>query len=822
VKYPGVSLPGIRSGRLSIQVWQAGVFLAALIYLEAVRLINGEPFSAIGLLSRGAFIAVVLVGAWLTRFQLLETGKHRLPREALLLVGVGIAGAAMSTSLGAAWGAWLALLVLFALLVSIDDVLAEGRPWLRRWLVHLALAVAAGSTAAASAQIETRFSEEEFYVVMQALILSLLWLLLRLALHPARHQTGYVVLRRGDLPIRPARLILPLIVLALTGLAGTAAAYQNSFFSEAAPVFPGLSTNEPFICGEVQSAPGQYQAGDVQLRLLERVEANPNKGAPEYGLLALGRSDGVMAESFKHSLLEEAAQGLFTGPAHSVKYGQYEASMRVYYYTLVKEAFPQLFSQSEQQQVMEWLAAVNRRAQTVEWVDWMYALAFRYWPEGPYENQETGAGLLALLEWQGLGDPALAGSNQAYLDREARGWTAGFRNSDDAIIYQPEWINNAYFQSLYGGSAPVENLERSFEWLLLQAPPGGQSLKYNHLGYAHFAIPAYLGYQLTGDENLLWLAGRSLDYLEAEGDFLTAKPGMETTAEGVGVSPSSGSCLMYGETGVPTQTGPFGPDKIVFRDGWTEDSAYLLLNLRFTGWHRYKASNAIITAFQGRPLLDEQYSGQTLPWLPEGRSLFRDKRIPRENLNAVAVERSGLSAVLHTLTSVGGPWAQDPPFFAQIDRFGTTPEMDISVTSLADWHGWNQQRTIYFYHQGPIVIIDQAAGPIGKRAAAFWHSPSEIVQTGSRITLGSGESPAELVFLPLEDGQITSFPAGDGLTFQFTPTKTGELALVTVLLTREWFSAEVGLMDLEGETVLIISLPDRVIQVPLERYDERQ
>jgi hypothetical protein len=29
------------------------------------------------------------------------------------------------------------------------------------------------------------------------------------------------------------------------------------------------------------------------------------------------------------------------------------------------------------------------------------------WPEGPYENQENGAGLLALLEAEGLADPAL-------------------------------------------------------------------------------------------------------------------------------------------------------------------------------------------------------------------------------------------------------------------------------------------------------------------------------------------------------------------------------------------------------------------------------
>jgi len=29
------------------------------------------------------------------------------------------------------------------------------------------------------------------------------------------------------------------------------------------------------------------------------------------------------------------------------------------------------------------------------------------WPKGPYENQENGAGLLAMLEAEGLANPAL-------------------------------------------------------------------------------------------------------------------------------------------------------------------------------------------------------------------------------------------------------------------------------------------------------------------------------------------------------------------------------------------------------------------------------
>ena len=100
----------------------------------------------------------------------------------------------------------------------------------------------------------------------------------------------------------------------------------------------------------------------------------------------------------------------------------------------------------------QWFAAINRRAFTVEPVDWMYALAFGEWPQGPYENQETGAGLLAALESGGLADPALSAKNQAYLADNVRGWEERFRNTDDAVVYQPVWLVNALLQAGYADS----------------------------------------------------------------------------------------------------------------------------------------------------------------------------------------------------------------------------------------------------------------------------------------------------------------------------------------------------------------------------------
>ena len=112
------------------------------------------------------------------------------------------------------------------------------------------------------------------------------------------------------------------------------------------------------------------------------------------------------------------------------------------------------------------------------------------------------------------------------------------------------------------------------------------------------------------------------------------------------------------------------------------------MNLRFTGWHRYKASNTISLVYQGGPLVVEQTVGQPFAWLPEGRSLFRDKRIPRENLNGLLIKRSGMSAVLYQMTGIGGPWAQDPPHYAEVLAFRTGDELDWSHVQLADWRRW--------------------------------------------------------------------------------------------------------------------------------------
>jgi len=132
----------------------------------------------------------------------------------------------------------------------------------------------------------------------------------------------------------------------------------------------------------------------------------------------------------------------------------------------------------------------------------------------------------------------------------------------------------------------------------------------------------------------------------------------------------------------PTRLGPFAPDKIVLCDVWSENSANMLINLRLTGWHHYKATNSFTSLYQGGPLVNEITKAQPFRWLLIGRSLFRDKRIPRGNLNGLLIEYTCLSAVLNNLTGIGSSLAQDPPFNAKVEKFETSPELDISHTIL--------------------------------------------------------------------------------------------------------------------------------------------
>ncbi len=784
--------------------------ILAILCLEGIRGILGGDLFDKGMAARWLFVSITLVLA------LFLQSKKSVLILAILAIITSVIYIVTSSTIAA----WILMCLIFVILLWIAQRISVGRSIMARFIIYVSIALFAGVITLALEQVQTRFSEEEFFVALQTLFMAFTWGILALAKNLwkrlANIQNGSVT------KTRLTSYLIGFLILIIIGSFVVIKAYQDSFYPKAAPGFKDISLSSPFICGEIDQVPTtEYLGESVYEQILELVEANPNKKSPEFGMIALGHKTSEWKNQFRESLLEEARQGLYTQPNNSVKFSQYEAALRAYYYSRINDEYPDLFSPTEVDEIQAWFSDINQRAQTVEWVDWMYAIAYNKKPEGPYENQEIGAGLLALLESKGLADPGLSELNRSYLNSSSRGWEARFRNTDDAAVYQPEWINNALFQTYYTGETNYDNLLKSIQWLLLQSLPDGSPLKYNHVGGTKIADISYLGAGLLENRTVLWFAGKSADYLKSKGGYLSAIPGVEAPVIYSGIPPDWGSCLLFGDSGVPNQVGPLAPDKLTFRDGWTDAARYMLINLRFSGWHRYKATNTITMLYQGGLLVGEKTDSQPLGWLPVGRSLFRDKRIPRENLNGLVIKKMGLSAAIQNLTGIGSSWAQDPPYYAEIKSFKTSHDVDSSHTVIEDWHGWSHNRKVFFFHDGPIVVVDEANGNKGQPAAITWHAYGQFQSGSDRIALSGGSEPSEMLLIP-NDGNnatinvVTSGDESNFLEIQYQTQDNGELSLITIFLDDKWSGANTQLIDDSGLPVLVISKEEKQITLPLD------
>ncbi len=802
--------------------------LPALAVLEGSRLAWNAELSWLGVLGCWGFIVAVLLVARVGRPGRDAGQRWVWPWSTAATVVLGVGAAVISLTFRSTLAAWVWLGAWLALLLQLDTAFSKIASRPIRWAAYLLLALYAGALPGVSGQLQGRFSDEEFFVAVQAGIVSLFWLLLRLPFRAsARRQANSSSSPKG-LTVNLRSIVVCLVLaggaLGIMALRG----YQRSFYAQSASLYDQITPDTPFLCGESAPAITAESGAVVFSRLLEAVAANPRKGAPEYGMLALGTGEEHWAQAFRESLLQEAAAQKFSQAAQSVKYIQREAALRAYYVPRVRQAFPQLFTDTDLRTLADWFGAINQRALTVEWVDWMYAAALSSWPLGPYENQENGAGLLSVLISGGLEDPELADANRAYLQQNPRGWLTRFRNTDDAFIYQPEWLTNALFQAGYTGQLADRNRELAFEWLLLQALPDGRAPQYNHTGQTSLAGIAYLAAVELADPRYLWLADQALKAAAAQGRAVFAQPGAERPTDLMGESPDVGSCLLYGDSGLPTQVGPLAPDKIVFRDGWAPDAPYLLLNLRFSGWHRYKATNTVTLFSVQGPIIGDLLERKTFRWLPTGRSLLRDKRIPRELLSGLLISERGIRAVLYGLTGIGSQWAQDPPWHADVLAFESGGTLDWSHSRIADWQGWQHDRYVYFYHdRGPIIVADRASGPPNSQSALVWHLlPEDDTVRGEtwRMRVRTGEETVEFVFVPIvADGQASgslSFaPEGDHrLSAVFTPAAAGNLQTATLFLMDEWVGADVRVTDPTTQPVLWLTQKNGAeLKLPLYR-----
>jgi hypothetical protein len=768
--------------------------LIPFLFLEAMHLLT-KGFLWQSSVLRGLFILCIFLYSYYIAERIL-----RLNTVSIILIAGLVAGGVFIYYLSSrsTLAAWLILWFTYTCLITLHRATRHYPASLYRWSAYAMLTVLAAGVVFLE-QFETNFAEEEFFTFIQVIVLCIFWLLLS-----AVDQKISTTNTTSVNPYHMYRLWGLLAVVLTIFLAGVAYRYQRSFYSDSVPSFNGISVETPFICGESRSSPVVYDGATVLMNLLKLMEESSHKGVPEYGMLALGYTDAAWAQRFRLAIVDEARASLFVGPAHSLKSIQYEAMLRLYYYAKVRDAFPDLFDGAEQKLIENWFASVNRRAMTVEWIDWLYSLAFAEHPRGPYLNQEAGTGLIALLEATELAAPDLREENQDYLKRNLRGWEMRFRNPDDAIVYQPIWINSAFFQLEYTGSLPPDQARLAFDWMLLQAPPDGYTLQYNYPLSVAWAASMYLGAKLLHEPEYVWLAGRMTDKLIPDSTYILAQPGVDEALTIESRSPTRGSCLLYGDSGLPNQQGPLAPDKIVFRAGWDAADAYLLLNLRFTGWHRYKASNTVTLIYQEEPVVTEQVRSSLLGWLPAGRQLLRDKRIPREHLNGLLIERDGMHRLMQDFTGLGSIWAQDPPQYAEVVAFETGEDYDMSHTRLSNWRGWQHDRHVYFFHNGgPIVVVDDASGPAKQAAALVWHLASEGQLEADRYRF-SGKD-LEVMFASATGGRLEMIEnKGQDAqpTVMYYPVEKGKLILVTAYLFNEWIGASVDL-DLENHIIII-------------------
>jgi len=727
------------------------------------------------------FSRLAVIGSVVLLTHIIETNRRQ--PILFIILWVALAVSTVVYTLFDLWQtAWLLVITWFTALLLLSRQLHLAR-FTKRYsqaLWHLAIwcgtALTAGVGLSTFNAILSHFAEEEFFIAVSGAFLSLFWLLLALGCHlicarPTPLFTN-ITQPKWTVPITIASLML----IALVTIPWTLKRYQRSFFPLAAPTYTGISDQNPFLCEQITEPPQPIFGDKINQTLISLLKAAPHKDTLTWGSLALYSGNATYANEFRRHLLQEAAQNLYTSPAHSIKWGQYEAALRLNQLELINVAFPTLFSDTEWQSLRSWFAQINQRAMTVEWVDGLYAAAYGKQPEGPYENQEIGAGLLAVLMNNGFAAAELIPQNEAYLDQIPLGWDMIFRNTDDSYSYQDVWLANAWWIDRYrqhtseSSDTTQRNKVLSLRWALILSMPDGATLSYNVEWEAQMLTTYLFGAALLNNPELSWVAGKTLQRLEDEGEFVRGGLVMAPLVLPDGQKPDIGSCLVYGNSGVPTAKGPLAPDKVVLREGWSDDALYALVNLRFTGWHRYKATNTLPLLYQNGPLVSERWTSQRYWWLPSGRNAFRDKRVPREYLNGLLLPKLGLPELLWRITAMGGPWLQDPPSYATVDTFFTSNLVDMSTTTLENWRGWKHKRTIYLVDDGLVMIADEAATDhVSKPASTIWHVNGRGERQEHGLNLDDEQRPAVVAWPAADDAYITVQPIPPGDTYLRSP-----------------------------------------------------
>ncbi|MCK4828246.1 hypothetical protein KA005_71615, partial [bacterium] len=480
----------------------------------------------------------------------------------------------------------------------------------------------------------------------------------------------------------------------------------------------------------------------------------PAYGVVEFNFLAneyfMNPHNTSNNRKLKETILEEARTGAFTGPAHSLKIKQLYSAQRGVVFLDMLEKHPGFFTESEKDAVRRWFEALTKRAFTIEWSDFYYMLAFRKPITGPYRNQEVGASALSVYaEIIGQCNPDLAKKARDYVRENGIGWRGNFRNTDDLITYQASWIYNAWNMGRFMFPETLRNSHsrKSFNWLLKQWPPNGGPLGYNPSKITMIPDIFLLGAKIHKNEEYQWLAEKSLNYACDHGIVLSGfRPGLQfKDSGGKARKPVADSTFIIGPGNLVQFPSKNRPDKIVFRSGWDDDSLYALLNLRYDGYHGYKATNCLVTLHYGVPFIVEDVVKIQRKWLPDGRALVRDDNIERYRLNGFYIKAPLLSRLWNNIDVLRTRWFQTLPRHTEQNRFFNSDLFDYSRTDIADWLGWNNSRVCLLVDDAYFAVFDFNKGKSRREHSIVWHLRGSY--DTSKTILTQDEYKLQTVFL---------------------------------------------------------------------------
>jgi hypothetical protein len=457
----------------------------------------------------------------------------------------------------------------------------------------------------------------------------------------------------------------------------------------------------------------------------------------------------------------------------------YVLALLVHSWILVKEhpAFADICDSGERERVENWFYA---RA-CLMWRD-HDDLAWKTYR--PYDNQEIGIGVCTVLA--GLfkdRDPVLAENFHRLSDARLVGWEKKNGNPDDTLFYTPVFCVSLWLYAHYRGREDLlalENCRTTFENLLQQQPGNGIFTLYNWTQCGSVPGMMALGARIFHDGRYKWMACRFLEErLERRNirqqyacgsitpESLAEECNTENTQELEDVireelgrqnrydhvwegltdtvfhlwyfwdddllpeRPQNYGRVLEKTAGQgrwPWDQEPVLPEKIVFRNGWNRNDMFMIMNLwggqnsphHLTVSHRYPASNEIISLVWG-----EQFLVQNI------NQVTRDVAIHRQDLNAFSLKRNGvwLDAKRNGEREFGVYPALEL-YNAELRFFSSFPGAEVSKSTLYDYYGWTNERTVLSRRGSYMAVFDMCFGPTEETGAVRWHIQGQRLWKG--------------------------------------------------------------------------------------------